>query len=256
MVHDAEHGRPRRSERPLLTAAWRDIAMINFEVEPELLRPLVPAGTELDSWNGTCFLSLVGFMFLQVRLAGIPVPFHQSFEEVNLRFYVRRESDDGWRRAVVFVKEFVPKRAVAAAARLMYSENYEATRMAHEIEGAEPTSQTRVAYSWVSSGVEHSVEVHTNASSFEPGPDSEEGFIAEHYWGYTRLRDGGTLEYRVEHPSWRVSPAQRVTLDWDVSRLCGGRFATALRAEPRSAFVADGSRVAVYRGRRMTQQDS
>ena len=74
-----------------LTAEWRTLAMINYEVAPALLEPLVPRGTELDSWDGRTFLSLVGFMFHDTRVRGFPVPFHREFPEVNLRFYVRRQ---------------------------------------------------------------------------------------------------------------------------------------------------------------------
>ncbi len=46
-----------------LTAEWRYLAMFNYEVPPELLAPLVPRGTELDSWQGKVYVSLVGFLF-------------------------------------------------------------------------------------------------------------------------------------------------------------------------------------------------
>ncbi|HEX8362069.1 MAG TPA: DUF2071 domain-containing protein, partial [Longimicrobium sp.] len=88
-----------------LAAEWRDLVMLNYEADPAALRPLVPAGTELDAWGGTTYVSMVGFLFLRTRVLGIPIPFHQDFEEVNLRFYVRRRGPEGWRRGVVFVRE-------------------------------------------------------------------------------------------------------------------------------------------------------
>ena len=78
--------------RPFLTARWRYLAMLNYEVPPEALAPLVPAGTELDSWQGKTFVSVVGFLFLDTRVLGIAIPGHRDFEEVNLRFYVRRKA--------------------------------------------------------------------------------------------------------------------------------------------------------------------
>src|SRR4026208_556537 len=94
---------------PFLTAEWRRLAMLSFEIDPRVLSPLVPAGTELDEWQGRTFASLVGFLFLDTRVFGLAVPFHRNFEEVNLRFYVRRMASDGLRRGVVFVKEIVPR---------------------------------------------------------------------------------------------------------------------------------------------------
>src|SRR5215203_4469361 len=102
-----------------LTAKWHDLIMVNYEVPPALLEPRLPHGTKLDLKDGRCFVSLVGFMFLDTRVFGFLVPFHINFEEVNLRFYVVRETDDEVRRGVVFVKEIVPKTAIAAVARIL-----------------------------------------------------------------------------------------------------------------------------------------
>lgn len=100
--------------RPILTAAWRYLAMLNYEVPHALLAPLVPAGTELDTWGGAPLASIIGFRFLETRVLGIPIPAHRDFDEVNLRFYVRRRGEDGACRAVVFIRELVPRRAIAA----------------------------------------------------------------------------------------------------------------------------------------------
>src|SRR6267154_1965683 len=107
--------------------------MLNHVVDPRLIASLVPSGTEIDFENGETFLSVVGFLFLDTRLLGVPVPFHRDFEEVNLRFYVRRKSADTWRRGVVFIREFVPRCAIAFVARTFYGENYVAVPMKHQI---------------------------------------------------------------------------------------------------------------------------
>src|SRR5579864_6306955 len=121
-----------RSE--FLTAEWRHLAMLNFEVDPTILRPFVPSGTEPDDWQGRTLVSLVGFLFLNTRVYGMRIPWHRDFEEVNLRFYVRRKTSEGWRRAVVFIKELVPRQAIAMAARLLYGENYAGIPMNHQIQ--------------------------------------------------------------------------------------------------------------------------
>jgi hypothetical protein len=116
-----------------LTAEWRQLAMLNYEIDPARLRPLVPAGTEIDLWEGRAFISVVGFLFLNTRVRGIAFPCHQNFEEINLRFYVRRHAADGWRHGVVFVRELVPRAAIAFIARKFYNENYLALPMWHRI---------------------------------------------------------------------------------------------------------------------------
>ena len=108
--------------------------MLNFAIDPELLAPHVPAGTELDFFQGETYISVVGFLFLNTRLMGLPIPRHRDFEEVNLRFYVRKKSADTWRRGVVFVREFVPRAAIAVTARVFYGEPYLALPMKSSIE--------------------------------------------------------------------------------------------------------------------------
>ncbi len=237
-------------ERRFLTAEWRDLVMLNYEIEPAVLAALVPAGCELDAWDGRTFASVVGFQFLDTRVLGVPIPFHRSFEEVNLRFYVRRRAEEGWRRGVVFVKEIVPRRAIAAVARAVYGERYVALPMRHAVEGA-VEGATAVRYEWRRGGAWEGLSAEFSAAPALPADDSEETFITEHYWGYSRQRDGGTVEYQVEHPRWRVRSADRASLDCDVAALYGPGFVEALSAAPTSAFLADGSPVVVRRGRRL-----
>jgi len=234
--------------RPFLTAEWRHLALLNFEIEPGVLAPLVPAGTELDTWQGRTFVSMVGFLFLETRVLGVPVPFHRAFEEVNLRFYVKRRADDGWRRGVVFVKEIVPRRAVALLARLLYGENYATHPMEHTIEH-EPAGETRrVSYRWAAHGRENRLELSAQGPAAELASGSLEEFLAEQHWGYTRRRDGRTSEYRVDHPRWHVRAAASTRLDCEVTAHYGSAFVEPLSAPPASAFLADGSEVAVFRG--------
>ena len=182
--------------------------MINYEVDPAVLAPFVPAGTELDEFQGRVFVSMVGFLFLKTRVLGVPFPWHQNFEEVNLRFYVRRrvEGEDGWRRGAVFVREIVPRIIIATVARVFYNEPYLARPMRHRVE--QSADATAAEYRWRHEGRWNALSVAARGG--EPAavaPGSEEEFITEHYWGYNRQRDGGTMEYGVEHPRWRVWPA-------------------------------------------------
>ena len=242
-------------ERPFLTAEWRWLAMLQYEVEPHVLRPLVPRGTELDAWEGRTLVSVVGFRFLDTRVLGTPIPFHRHFDEVNLRFYVRRRDPEGWRRAVVFVQEIVPRLAIAVVARLWYNEPYIALPMRHTIalDGAEAGERGRVRYEWRHAGRWAHLGVETDGIPTRPAPGSQEEFVSEHYWGYTTQRDGGCLEYRVAHPAWRVWGTRGASLQCDVGRLYGAPLARFLIGPPCSAFLADGSEVAVYRGKRVPE---
>src|SRR5258706_4916390 len=234
--------RPRNRAMRFLTADWRDLAMLNYEIGPEILAPRVPNGTELDSWGGRAFVSVVGFRFLDTRVIGVPVPYHVNFDEVNLRFYVRRKAEGEWRRGVVFVKELVPRRAIAWVARVVYGENYVPLPMRHSVTPAS------VAYQWRRSGAWEGLSAGVSGSPTLPPEDAEESFITEHYWGYSRQADGGSIEYQVEHPRWRVWRGADATLNCDVASLYGDEFADPLSNAPATAFVAEGSPVLVRSG--------
>jgi uncharacterized protein len=236
-----------------LTAEWRHLAMLNYEIDPAILAPFVPAGTELDFWNGKTFVSLVGFLFQKTRVRGIPIPFHRHFEEINLRFYVRRRADDGWRRAVVFIKEIVPRMAIAFVARAIYNEPYLALPTSHQIESlpGRPEDIKSVAYFWRFKGRENFLKLATRGSAQPLIEGSQQEFITEHYWGYTAQRDGSTLEYRVEHPRWRVWDSETAELSCDVAALYGQEFCSLLNRRPTTAFLAEGSLVKVCQGVRL-----
>jgi hypothetical protein len=230
--------------RPFLTAEWRQLAVLNWEADPGLLLPLVPPGTVLDLHAGRCLISVVGFRFVDTRIRGRRVPFHANFDEVNLRFYVRRQVEDEVRRAVVFVRELVPLPAVAFTARLVYGEHYSALPMRSRI------GPDEAEYRWRFRGRWQGLRLDAAGPAGLPGQGSEEEFVTEHYWGYASGRRG-TLEYRVEHPRWPVRRAARSGLDCDAERLYGAGFAAALEPPPRSAFLAAGSPVSVYPGERL-----
>ncbi|MCO6486866.1 MAG: DUF2071 domain-containing protein [Phaeodactylibacter sp.] len=232
-----------------LTAEWRYLIMANYEIGPKELAPFVPLHTELDLWRGRCYISLVGFLFVNTRVMGLSIPFHRNFEEVNLRFYVRYREGETWKRGVVFIREIVPKRAITAVANLLYGEKYATMPMRHRWEA--PGGQLLVRYDWKPGNRWNYLSVVAGAQPSPMAEGSEEQFIAEHYWGYTGLPGGATSEYQVEHPSWQAYPVQSYEIDCDAQQLYGPAFAEAMAEEPRSVFLAEGSGIAVRRGRKL-----
>ncbi len=222
--------------------------MLNYEIPPAVLAPLVPKHTVLDLFERRALASIVGFRFLNTRVLGIPIPLHRDFDEVNLRFYVKREMADGSvRRGVVFVRELVPRKAIAYTARLLYNEPYQAVPMHSRVPPRLLPSPGRLMYGWFSHGQHSQVSATTVGAPLPLVSGSEPEFIAEHYWGYTPQRDGSTVEYQVAHPSWRVWQAEEPLFSADVGGLYGAPFEAPLAAPPRSMFVAEGSKVTVYR---------
>ncbi len=228
-----------------LTAEWLHLVLLNYAVPRRLLDPLVPRGTELDLWRDKAYVSVVGFMFANTRVRGVPIPFHRTFEEVNLRFYVKRRVGGEVRRAVTFIRELVPRSAIAIAARLAYNEPYLTATMSHRVE-LDSAERTYAEYRWTSEGVASAVIGDGIGEMETPAPDSEQAFMTQRHWGYTTQRDGSTVEYHVPHAVWRVARVERGVLDGDSTQAFGPEFAAILAQPPTSAFFAEGSAVAVH----------
>lgn len=232
-----------------LSAEWRKLAMANYAVDNEILRDFIPPKTELDFWNNTCYVSLVGFMFINTRLKGIKIPFHTNFEEVNLRFYVRYKDGADWKRGVVFIKEIVPRPTLTLVANTLYKEHYETLPMKH-------TWQTlgdnlTVEYQWKKKAW-NSLKVTTSDQLTEIGTGIEEEFITEHYWGYTKVNEQTTSEYGVEHPRWKVYPTKDYSIQVDFEAVYGKPFGFLTTQKPTSVFLAEGSEIFVKAGKRIS----
>lgn len=231
-----------------LTAEWRKLIMANFAIDPKLLHPYLPSGTELDLWSDNCYVSLVGFLFRRVRLRGLPIPFHTTFPEVNLRFYVRVKTAEGWRRGVVFIKEIVPRPAITLVANVFYGEPYQTLPMQYLIK--EEEQRLEVSYGWRLKQW-HSLSVVADTTTVPIGAGSEEEFITEHYWGYTKQRAQHTNAYEVVHPRWDMYPVQAWAIEADFGLVYGPQFSFLTGATPQSVLLAEGSPIAVQAGGRL-----
>ncbi|QHL86578.1 DUF2071 domain-containing protein [Nibribacter ruber] len=232
-------------QNTFLQAEWRKLILANYEIDPAILVKYLPAGTELDFWKGTCFVSLVGFMFQDTKLKGLPIPFHTDFEEVNLRFYVKRLENGIYKRGVVFIKEIVPKPALSLVANVIYGEPYVTARMKHSWVHKEVALE--VEYQW-KKNVWHSLKVAAASNCIPITEYSEAEFITEHYWGYTKRTQKKTSVYEVTHPRWDMYPVSDYSIQVDFQLNYGADFGFLSTATPTSVFLAEGSPIIVKVG--------
>ena len=174
-------------KRTFLSAQWRNLLMLNYEVDPEVLTPHLPPATELDLWQGKALVSMVGFRFLETSVLGVKWPWHVNFEEVNLRFYVRHFDGQTWKRGVVFVSEIVPRPIIALIANTLYHERYKSLPMRHTIKPVDDEN-TAIRYEWKHKGRWNALGATVGNTLRNMLPDSAEAFILEHYWGYGSAR--------------------------------------------------------------------
>jgi uncharacterized protein YqjF (DUF2071 family) len=231
-----------KAVRELLTAEWRHLLFQSYPVDPRVLEPFLPAGTEIDAWDGRAWLSVVAYQFRSVKLWNVPVPGHQHFEGLNLRFCVKRRAGGQERRGVTFLSEIAPRPAMALMTRLMFNEPYAARDMRSVIDAGPPL---RVAYSWrADASWQHCTAVAAGPAAI-PQPSTLEGFLVERHFSYTRQPDGTTLEYRVDHSPWRVfATASRHSVT-DYTALYGPEIGSLL-TQPASELIAEGSPVRMY----------
>ncbi|MDY0932369.1 DUF2071 domain-containing protein [Chryseobacterium sp. CFBP8996] len=233
-----------------LKAEWRKLAIINYEINPEILLKYLPKGTELDFYQGKCYVSLVGFMFLNTKLLGFPIPFHRNFEEVNLRFYVKKKEGSQWKRGVVFIKEIVPKYALSMVANSVYKENYKTLKMKNKMEYTD--NDLIVTYSWKDKDW-YSMQITAESKSQTMEDDSEFEFITEHYWGFTKKEDK-TSEYEVCHPKWEWYMVKKHQLEIDFKQVYGKDFECLNHQKPISVMLAEGSEIEVRTKKYLVQK--
>ncbi len=226
-----------------LTAQWNDLAIFNYEIDPKILEKYIPIGTEIDLWNEKCYISLIGFMFENVKILGIKIPFHVNFEEVNLRFYVKRFEDGKWKRGVVFIKEIVPKHAISIIANTLYNENYHTMPMKHA--RTEHKNSKMFQYKWKKANKWNSITIETAKTPMPIEINSEAEFITEHYFGYTKYNNYKTIEYEVTHPRWKQLEVKNFSIGVDFENNYGQEFSFLQNKKPASAFLALGSDITI-----------
>lgn len=233
-----------------LTAEWRKLILANYVVDKEILLKYLPPFTELDDWQGKHYVSLVGFMFVNTSLLGYKIPFHGKFEEVNLRFYVKYNDNGIWKRGAVFISEIVPKQMITLVANNIYNEKYRTAQMTHN--WFEGDDQLNVEYAWKTNQQWNKFSVVSSNKSETMKTGSEDEFITEHYWGYTKITSQVTSEYGVGHPRWEVYPIQDYKIEVDFEANYGKEFAFLSNVKPNSIILAEGSPIHVMKGKKLT----
>ncbi|WP_298394055.1 DUF2071 domain-containing protein [Flavobacterium sp.] len=226
-----------------LRANWENIVMANYEMDPEILSKYLPKGVFLDLYEGKAYVSLVGFMFKNTKIFNVPIFKFGTFEEINLRFYVYRKIDNEIRRGVVFINETVPYKVVAWLANALYKEHYTTIATKHKWNISDKSKE--IKYEWLVDKKWNSIELVAKNEAKAMVENSFEQFIFEHYYGYTKVSNTATEEYKIAHPSWMINEISSCTIDCDFQKMYGSDFAVLDNTKPASIFLAEGSAVAI-----------
>jgi len=226
-----------------LKAQWQNIVMANYAVPSEMLKKYLPKGVELDLHDNKAYVSLVGFMFKNTQIFKIPIPYLGTFEEVNLRFYVKQTINNEIHRGVVFISETVPYKAVAWLANKLYKEHYTAVKTKHLWNINAKTKN--ISYQWLVNKKWHTISVEVQNQALDIPKNSFEEFIFEHYYGFTKLSETETEKYRINHPRWKINTILEYNIDCDFAANYGHDFLFLNEVAPASVFMAEGSAIEV-----------
>ena len=235
---------------PPLVADWHNPLLFSWPVADAALDRLLPPGLELDRWEHSAYVSLVGLRFDNVRVFGVPAP-QRAYDEINLRFYVRRRcgvGDMDGRPGVVFVRQLVPHRLTALAARVMYGEPFETVPTGHKFYGYDSSGMALpacVAYHWDGQGRRQQFWASSDDAPVNVAPGSLEEFLTCRYWGYNGKPGARVRTYRLTRTDWPVRRASHWGIDCDLSDVCDTALAAIIQETPASVLLATGSQAAV-----------
>lgn len=224
-----------------ISCSWQNIILVNYRIDPKVLTPYLPKHTSFDLYKGECLISIVGFLFKDVHIMGIPLPYHQLFEEFNLRFYVVHKDKEETKRGVVFLREFVPNSGITLAANTFAREKYRKYPMKHAVR--KMNGAVSASYSFEVKNHWNSVSAKAEALEREILPGSLEDFIADHYYGYNIWYGNRTLEIQLKRPAWKYQKLLSFGVDCRFEDFYPPPFIPFLYEEPHSVQFVSGSPV-------------
>jgi uncharacterized protein YqjF (DUF2071 family) len=240
-------------QNAFVSARWKNLIMVSYDVSRKVLTPYLPDGLELDTFNDRAYVSLIGFDFLDLRVMGVNVPFLGSFPEINLRFYVVMKKKDNEKHGVVFIREFAPKNMVTFSANLLYNENYRTV----PIETKENKKDGRILKTYLMSidSENYLLDVEAEDKADLPGPQSIEQFLKERPWGFGKSKSGETIKYRVEHPKWNIHPIIKFNKTFDLGKAFGSEWEFLNRQDPANVMFVEGSEIKIYPYKKLEAED-
>lgn len=210
-MEDISEYPPRAVDWPVMFQRWSRLTFLHWPYAPEAIRPLLPCGIELDTFDGSAWVGLTPFLLTGLRPPFAPaLPWISQFPEMNVRTYVR---DPNGERGIWFFSLEAARLAAVAGARLFYNLPYRWARMSVR------ARRGFIAYASqrLSGRGRAMITIHTGAPI---APNDQEIFLTARFRLYTVL--AGRLAFaQVEHAPWPLQRATAVDLEQDVIEYSG-----------------------------------
>lgn len=231
MVEPVTVSTPRPVRLSLVGQWWRELTFVHWAVDPEVVAPLLPAGTRPDVLDGVTYVGLVPFRMHPIGgRIGPRLPYIGTFCETNVRLY---SVDERGRRGVVFrsldATRLVPVLGARVSARLPYKWSAMSLRRAGDVI---TYSCRRIWPGPIGAGGRMVVRVREAISR----PSPLDLFLTAR-WGLHVSWYGRTLYVPNEHPPWALYEAELLALD---DRLLPAAGLTTPATPPASVRYAPG----------------
>jgi hypothetical protein len=198
--------RERPAGWPIMRQNWGKLLFMHWRIDPKLLRPLIPAQLEIDTFDGSAWIGLVPFTMWGIRASFLPpISGTNAFHELNVRTYIHHCGVPG----VWFLSLDAANKLAVWGARKFYHLPYFNARMSLE--------QTDKTIRYSSSREDHRGaaaefqatwtigEDHADRMSALPG--SLEFFLTERYC-LDSAHNGKLYRARIHHQPWPLQTAR------------------------------------------------
>ncbi len=188
----------------IMRMTWSDLLFAHWPVEPELLRPHLPIGMELDTRDGAAWIGVVPFLMSGVAPRCIPsIPGVSRFLELNVRTYVTRDGKPG----VWFFSLDAASRLAVRVARATYHLPYmDASMSMSSVEAKKTRYQSHRTHRG-EPGADFDATYWQTGEPFRAEPGTLEHWLTARYCLYCGNNRGGLFRGEIDHPPWELSQA-------------------------------------------------
>ncbi len=190
--------------RPWVTTMrWHDLLFLHWPVRPEIIRPLIPQGLELDTFDGAAWIGVIPFRMTGVRPRYLPPFAGLAFPEMNVRTYVWTPGRSG----VWFFSLDATNRLAVRAARAWYGLPYYNARITVQLErGTVHYRSIRVDKR--SAGVEFHASYKPTGEVYRSAPETLDRWLTDRYCLYAMDQQGRLGYADIQHLPWPLQPAE------------------------------------------------
>jgi uncharacterized protein len=187
----------------IMAQSWRDLLFAHWPADSAMLRPHIPVGLEIDTFDGHAWLGIVPFSMRGVRLRGTPpLPGLSAFLELNVRTYVTAQGKPGvW----FFSLDAASALAVGAARTSFHLPYYRARMQRREADGWIQYESQRTHRG--APGAVLEARYRAAGDCFEPARGSLTHFFTERYCMYSTA-SGRIYRGEIHHPPWLLQAAE------------------------------------------------